>query len=103
MSDKTEAKIRQEIKQFLTLRGWLVEITHGNAFQFGFPDLYLAHPKWGTRWVDVKRPAKYSLTKAQRLKWPIWEQYNIGIWILTAANDEQYLRLFGPPNWRDYA
>jgi hypothetical protein len=26
----------------------------------------------------------------------------IGIWILTAATQEQYDLLFGPPNWRNF-
>lgn len=35
----------------------------GNAFQMGVPDLFVAHPKWGQRWIDVKRPGRnYSFT-----------------------------------------
>ena len=31
----------------------------------------------------MKRPGKnYSFTKAQKLKWPVWEAFGIGIWIL---------------------
>jgi hypothetical protein len=74
----------------------------GNAFQRGIPDLYCYHPKWGERWIDVKVKERYSLTKAQRHKWPIWEKYRVGIWILTAADQEEYDKLFLPPNWRRF-
>ena len=88
---------------YLKARGWHVERMIGNAFQMGVPDLFIAHPKWGQRWIDVKRPGKnYSFTKAQKLKWPVWEAFGIGIWILTAATQEEYDKLFAPPNWRAY-
>jgi hypothetical protein len=79
-----------------------VERLIGNAFQTGIPDLYLYHRRWGQRWVDLKAPGHYSFTKAQRIKWPAWEQAGIGIWIVTSADQEGYDALFGPPNWRNY-
>ncbi len=95
--------IQQDLIAYLKARSWHVERMIGNAFQLGVPDLFLAHAKWGQRWVDVKRPGKdYSFTKAQKRKWPVWESFGIGIWILTAADQENYDRLFAPPNWRDY-
>lgn len=98
-----EFYIQQDLIVFLKARGWHVERMIGNAFQMGIPDLFIAHPKWGQRWLDVKRPGKnYSFTKAQKLKWPVWEAFNIPIWILTAATQEEYDKLFQPPNWRDF-
>lgn len=97
-----EWHIQQHLIEFLKARGWLVEVMHGNAFQRGIPDLYVHHPRWGSRWIDCKQPDKYSFTKAQRHKWPLWDRVGIGIWILTAANQEQYDKLFGLPNWKDY-
>lgn len=94
--------IQRDLKEFLRARQWQVEQTHGNLFQTGFPDLYVAHLKWGQRWIDCKNPAAYSFTPAQRQKWPVWDSFGIGIWILTAASQEEYDKLFGPPNWRDY-
>lgn len=94
--------IQRDVVAYLEARGWLVERMIGNAFQTGIPDLYCHHPKWGARWIDCKQPKRYSFTKAQRLKWPRWEQAGIGIWILTAASQEEYDKLFGPPNWRHY-
>ena len=97
-----EWHIQQRLIAFLETRGWLVERMIGNAFQTGIPDLFLSHPKWGQRWVDAKVEGHYSFTKAQKRKWPEWEKHGVGIWILTEANQEQYDKLFAPPNWRDY-
>jgi hypothetical protein len=97
-----EYYIQCDLIQFLQDRGWLVERMIGNAFQTGIPDLFIAHPRWGQRWLDVKQPKRYSFTKAQKLKWPRWEKAGIGIWILTAANQEQYDLLFKSPNWREF-
>jgi hypothetical protein len=94
--------IQEDLMVFLKARGWLVERMIGNAFQTGIPDLYCRHPKWGERWIDVKNKGRYSFTKAQKRKWPIWERYGTGIWILTGADQENYDRLFKPPNWRDF-
>src|SRR5690242_14290590 len=97
-----EWHIQQDLIEFLGIRQWHVEHTHGTSVQTGFPDLFIAHRKYGTRWIDVKNPARYSFTDAQRRKWPVWELFGIGIWILVAATQEEYDKLFGPPNWRDY-
>ena len=97
-----EWHIQQDLIRFLEVRGWLVERLIGNAFQTGIPDLYCHHPKWGSRWIDVKQPGRYSFTKAQKRKWPKWERFGVGIWILTDATQEQYDLLFQAPNWRAY-
>jgi hypothetical protein len=97
-----EWHIQKALTEFLQARGWVVEVMHGNAFQRGIPDLYLFRKDWGARWVDVKNPKKYSFTKNQRIKWPFWEKMGIGIWILTAATQHEYDKLFKAPNWRDY-
>lgn len=98
-----EYYIQKDVVAMLRARGWHVERMIGNMYQFGVPDLYLYHKKWAERWVDIKRPGKnYSFTKAQKIKWPIWEQAGIGIWILTAATQEEYDKLFKPPNWRSF-
>lgn len=77
-------------------------MTQGNLFQQGFPDLYIVHVDHGQRWIDVKNPVSYTFTKAQRRKWPIWKKHGIGIWILVAPTEEEYDKLWQPPNWRDY-
>lgn len=94
--------IQNDLIDYLRARGWLVERFVGNAFQFGIPDLYAWHPKWGQRWIDVKVEGKYTFTKQQKRKWPVWERAQLGIWILTGADQKNYDKLFQPPNMRDY-
>lgn len=94
--------IQRDVKRFLADRQWLVERTHGNLYQQGIPDLFVAHRRYGQRWIDCKQPKRYTFTKAQRIKWPLWEQHGVGIWIITAATQEEYDKLMGPPNWRDF-
>jgi hypothetical protein len=96
-----EYKVQADLIKFLRIRGWLVQRMAAGAFQWGVPDLYVHHPKWGARWIDVKRPGRnYTFTRAQKLTWPAWESFGVGIWILTAANQEAYDLLFAAPNWR---
>jgi hypothetical protein len=101
-TDKLELDIQRELVDFLRTRGWHVERMLANAYQTGIPDLFCYHTKWGMRWVEVKRPEGYSFTRRQRQKWPEWEKAGIGIWILTAATQEQYDLLFRAPNWQAF-
>lgn len=94
--------IERDLKAMLRGRGWMVEKTNGNLFQTGFPDLYISHPRWGQRWIDCKVEGQYQFTRAQRQKWPVWDASGIGIWILTGSSQEDYDKLFRPPNWKDY-
>ena len=97
-----EYGIQREIINFLRVRKWHVERIVGIGWQFGLPDLYIAHPQWGQRWLEVKNDGEYTFTKAQKIKFPILASFGVGIWIMTAATEEQYERLFKEPNWRDY-
>ena len=103
-----EAKIQDAFIAFLEARGWHCERMIGvsgasqRGQQVGIPDIYIMHPKYGQRWVDLKNPGKYEFTRAQRYKWPIWEEFGCPIWIIVAATEEEYDKLFGPPNWRQY-
>ncbi len=101
-ADKLERDIQKELIKFLQDRGWHVEKMLANAYQTGIPDLFCFHRQRGMRWIDVKRPEGYSFTLRQRQKWPVWARAGIGIWILTAATQEQYDLLFKEPNWRDF-
>lgn len=96
-----EHKIQQALIKFLELRGWHVMETHGNLFQRGFPDLYTVHPVHKQRWIEVKNPTSYSFTVAQKEHFPIIHAV-VGIWILVAATEEEYKKLFAPPNWEKY-
>jgi hypothetical protein len=72
----------------------------GNMLQFCIPDLYAGHKSHGDRWIDIKNPTAYDYTMRQIQKWPVWEAHGIGIWIITG--NEDYEKLFEPPNMRDY-
>lgn len=77
----------------------------GNALQSGVPDYLAMHLRHGMRWIDFKNPANYEFTDAQIQEWPVWEKNGTGIWIITAATQEQYDLLFTrwpKGNWRDY-
>ena len=97
-----EYHIQAEIIRFLRARDWHVERLIGGAFQMGLPDLIAFHRKWGFRFVEVKNAKRYSFTTAQKIKFPILESFKVGIWILVAATQEEYDKLFSPPNWRSY-
>lgn len=98
-----ETVIRNKLRSFLQARGWHVEIFTCNAYQKGIPDLGIWHRKHGFRWIDVKCPDRNSLTVEQQAKWPKWEDTQIPglqVWILTAATEAEYNKLFQKPNWR---
>lgn len=108
-----EFHIQNKWVKFLESKGWHVERMVGNAFQTGIPDLYLAHSRYGTRWVDVKVYGRYTFTKAQKKKWPIWESYGVGIWIIGAKSskdctkdhmleEHEQVLVSGSPNFRDF-
>jgi len=94
-----ESVIQANLKAYLEARAWLVIETHGNAFQMGLPDLWCAHYEFGQRWVEVKNPEGYNFTPAQRQVFPMMMSKGVGIWILTAADEYEYQKLFNPPNW----
>ena len=99
---KPEAKLQAEMELFLKARDWYVKSTHGNMFQSGFPDLYCHHLKYRARWIELKIANHYSFTPAQRLGFPKMSAFGVGIWILTAATEEEYRKLWLPPNWHEF-
>ena len=95
-----EKIIQQAVIEMFAGRGWLVKSTHGNAFQSGFPDLYMCHSSYGSRWVECKNPEKYAFTPAQLEWFPKFSAHGARIWVVTAATQAQYeLVLKGQPNW----
>lgn len=94
-----EAIIQENLVKFLMERGWFVKITTGNMYQQGFPDLYICKRRYGTRWVEVKNPKSYKFTPAQMEDFPRLAAEGVGIWILTAATEAEYAKLFKPANW----
>lgn len=93
-----EFKIQEEIESKLRSLKWFVKSTHGNIYQYGFPDMYLAHVKYGTRWLEIKNPAGYHFTPAQIITFREMAGAGVGIWIATSVLEVPDL-LFKPPNW----
>jgi len=101
---RPEAKIQKAIVKMLTNLGWLAKATHGNAYSRGWPDIFASHPIIGHRWIEVKLPnMKGSKYTAAQLEWfPKFKEFGSGVWVLTAASDEEYKKLFDAPNWIYY-
>jgi len=102
-----EFTIQHAIVEFLRERGWHVERlvggeVRGGAVQSGLPDIFACHKKFGVRFIEVKYEDSFRFTLAQKWKFPLLMANGCGIWILTAASDEQYDRLFKEPNLWDY-
>jgi len=97
-----EAKIQRELILFLQQRRWIVKETHGNLYQSGFPDLYATNRIYGPRWIECKNPLNYKFTNAQLRDFPVLCANGSPIWILTAATEEEYQKLFRPYNWYQY-
>ncbi len=112
-----EAKIQTDIIRFLEDRKWYVRSTHGNVYSSGWPDLYACRRRFHcgvpaegihysneplVRWIEVKHAKKYRFTGAQLSDFPKFTSQGVGIWVLTAATEAEYAKLFRPPNWYQY-
>ena len=100
--DDPEKRIRTRIKKYMEDRDWRIDITHGNKYQSGFPDLHCYHLEYGLRWVDSKNPKRYAYTKPQIKLWPKWAEVGCGVWIMFEGDDKNYAALFKPPNFMDF-
>lgn len=100
--DNPEARIQKAIIDKLTLMGWYVKETHGNLYQFGFPDLFCTHSKYRQRWVEVKNPVNYRFTNAQLEVFPKLCANGSPVWILVSDSDSEINKLFGEYNWYKY-
>ena len=99
-----ESKIQDAINLYLVGRGWYCKDTHGSMYQSGFPDIFATHSKYGARWIEVKLPEMKGsvFTPAQLDNFPKLCANGSGIWILTAASESEYAKLFKPYNWYMY-
>ena len=97
-----EAKIQEAVLKKLRYLGWYVVIMHGNIHTHGFPDLFACHSRYGTRLIEIKNRDNYSFTASQLDKFPKLCANGAGVWILTGDSDEEYNKLFKPPNWAFY-
>lgn len=97
-----EAKIQDELILFLRAREWYVRPTHGGMYQSGFPDLWCSHRTYGYRWIEVKVAGAYKFTAAQKEQFPLMCANGTRIWILVAATEFEYKKLFKSPNLWTY-
>lgn len=97
-----ERIIQDDLIAFLTVRQWFVLETHGNMYQRGFPDLYATHIAHGPRWIEVKNPYQFCFTPAQLETFPKLCKHGAGVWILGAASEIEYKKLFQGYNWEYY-
>ena len=98
-----EAIIQEKIIKMLMLKGWLVVKTHGNIYQSWFPDLYCTHYEYGVRWIEVKVSYETcKFTRAQNEMFPKFVANGTPIWILTAATELEYKKLFSRMNLMYY-
>lgn len=97
-----EAIILEAVVNMLRIKGWHVKKTHGNMYQSGFPDLFCCHSLYGSRWVEIKNPLSYSFTRAQMDEFPKMCANGSGVWVLVAATESEYQKLFKEANWYTY-
>jgi len=99
-----EKKIQDDLEKFLRMREWFVKSTVGNMYQSGFPDIYATHRKYGIRWIEVKLPNMVGSqwTPAQLEDFPLLRANGTRIWVLTAATEEEYQKLFKQDNLWQY-
>jgi hypothetical protein len=101
---RPEDTIRDKIRTFMQDLGWFVKIIHGGKYQSGLPDLYCSHERYGIRWVEVKLPDMKGskFTPKQMETFPKMLNNGSPIWILTAATEEEYKKLFQRCNCFEY-
>ena len=77
---------------------------HGSVYQQGIPDLYATHRDHKARWIEVKLPDMKGsrFTKAQIEFFPQLHNNGSPIWVLVAATDNEYKKLFQEANLMEY-
>jgi len=90
---RPEAMIQKAIINSLRIKCWHVMPTTGNALQAGFPDLYACHYRYGSRWIEVKRPWMRGsyFTDAQFKVFPEMIKHGAGIWVMTDSSEYECL------------
>jgi hypothetical protein len=72
----------------------------GNAVQFGLPDIFAAHARFGPKWIEVKNPNRdYSFTAAQQITFPQLHAAGVGVWVLFGYDNKELEKLTQPANW----
>ncbi len=97
--DGPEGLIQTRIINRLESFDWYIKVIIGNALQHGLPDLFVAHARWGQKWVEVKNPASFSFTERQQQNFPKMHAAGVGVWVLFDDRDDELLKLTKPANW----
>lgn len=95
--DTPEASLQRNVVRLLTEKGWLCRHIVGNTVRTGWPDLYIYHPQYKGRWVELKAGKNWKFTGAQLEEFPKFYAYRCGIWFITDTRELDLLD--GPPNW----
>lgn len=101
MAKGPEKLIEEKVMSKLRSQQWFVQKMHGNLYQYGVPDLYVAHKSYGTRWVELKNPGKFAFTPAQLIRFKEMNAAGVGIWVVTSEVEVPAL-LFKPQQWYMY-
>jgi len=102
-----ESVIEQAIIDYLKVRDWYVRRLHGSTFQAGMPDLFACCKMSGAnliRLIEVKDPTRKGdiFTPAQLETFPKLNANGCPVYVMTAATDEEYKKLFKEGNWHEY-
>lgn len=99
-----ESILEEKFEMFMRARGWYVKKMHGSAFQSGFPDYFCCHSKYGIRLVELKDPNRKGepFTGAQLAEFPKMSANGAPIYVITAATETEYDKLFKPQNWYQF-
>jgi hypothetical protein len=91
-----------QVRQILEKHGWLVEKTHGNLYQFGWPDLLIARS--GTvKWIELKSSLKDKLRSSQCQRFGLWHRYGVKIYVICREYVPVIERIIdGEPNWMGF-
>lgn len=97
---RPEGDIEAKIVLMLEHKGWYVKKMGASAFLSGIPDLFACHKVYGYRWIEVKLPEMKGskFTPAQLQEFPKLVTHGSQVWILTAATQAEYDKLFKKGN-----
>ena len=101
---KSETILQENIMKMMTWKGWFTKNTHGSLYSSGWPDFFASHRTYGHRWIEVKMPDRSGdpFTKMQHETFPELCSHGSGVWVLVAATEEEYAKLFQKFNWWIY-
>jgi len=109
----TQRETTHVVKPFIRMlkdRGWRCKNVIGNQYQQGFPDYFIMHENYSSRWVEfkVRKGNIVTLTPAQRIEFPEMISRGVPIYVIAAEDlrgsvnqalrERMYRKLFEEPN-----